>query len=199
MSQTVQRFVFALAIVALAAGVAAGCASARGADADVTPAVPPAPAKKPFTAPTFASKEWRSEEHGFLVHYPSDFEEQEAQGPTGVLTAASPMMAPRLDVNVSPVPDPVPSLEEVATQTQQTFATLGGGEAKVTSSQMTKLQDGLTPAMELVVEWTFQGFPLQTVALQAIHGDEMVNVTVTGLQGGAIEELRNIAYTLYFP
>ncbi len=175
-----------------------GCASSTGGGAADVPREPPAPVKKPFTPPAFASTEWKSAEHGFLVHYPSDFEVQPAQGPAGVFTAASPMMAPRLDINVLPVV-PGLTLEAAGELVKAQLGQLGGGEAKLASSTATKLQDGVSPAMEFVVEWTFQGFPLNSVVVLAPQGDKSVNLTVTGMQGGDLQQLRDIAYTLYFP
>ena len=50
----------------------------------------------------------------------------------------------------------------------------------------------------MVVEWSFQGFPLESIVLLAPLGDDALNVTVTGMAGGDHDELRGIAYTLYY-
>ena len=175
----------------------AGCASGGGGDVTAPAAAePPMPAKKPFVAPDFEATEWKSEELGFSVHYPSDFAEQ-PPNPGGLFTAASPAQVPRIDVLASPSP-PDTSIDGVAAGVESALSALGGGEASVTNKKEVKLQDGVTDAMELVVEWTFQGFPLQSLVLGTVTGDQLVNVMVTGMQGGDMAELSEIAYTLYF-
>lgn len=178
--------------------VGAGCASS-GADrsgADATPAAPAAPAKKAFTPPSYDATEFTSDEYSFSVHYPSDYATEPPQGPTGVLTAASPSMVPRIDVNVLPGPA-AGTLDEAGALVADNLGTIGGGEAKVTSSKETMLQDGVTVAQEFVVEWSFQGFPLQSLVINASSGGHVINVMATGMQGGDVAELEEIAYTLY--
>ncbi len=178
-----------------------GCAS-TGADrsADAAPAAaaaPAAPAKKAFTPPSYDATEFKSDEYSFSVHYPSDFATETPQGATGVLTAASPSMVPRLDVNVLPDPGAA-SLDAAGQQISDNLSTLGGGEATVTASKETTLQDGVTKAQEFLVEWSFQGFPLQSLVINAPSGGNLVNVMATGMQGGDTAPLEEIVYTLYF-
>ena len=193
------KIAYALIMIMTVLLVGAGCASSGGdrGSAAAAPAAPAAPAKKAFTPPAFDATEFKSEEHSFSVHYPSDYATETPQAPTGVLTAASPSMVPRIDVTV--VPDPgTATLEEAGALVASNLGTVGGGEAKVTSSKETTLQDGVTEAQEFVVEWAFQGFPLQSVVLNVTSDGNIVNVMATGMAGGDTAELSEIAYTLYF-
>jgi hypothetical protein len=174
-----------------------GCASTGGgggAASDVS--APAAPAKKAFQPPSFESTEFVSEEYGFRLHYPADFTVEETQAPSGLLTAASPSMVPRLDVNVSPQEGEA-SLEQAAAAVEAQMAQLGGGEAKVTGSEVITLQDGVTKAMRFDVDWSFQGFPLSSVVVLVANKGSLVNVTVTGMQGGEVADLHAISDTLY--
>lgn len=192
------RFNPILWTLALFAVLLGGCASAGGPDVTPASAEPPAPVKQPFQAPSYEATAWHSDELGFSVHYPSDFREEPGQG---VLTVSSPAMAPRMDVSIVPAgTDGNVTLEAVGEQIASSFKQIGGGEANVTEAKETKLQDGVTDAMEFVVDWQFQGaIPLQSVVLMAPAKDgNLVNVTVTNMAGGDLEQLREIAYTLYF-
>ncbi|HVS64213.1 MAG TPA: hypothetical protein VMT85_12005 [Thermoanaerobaculia bacterium] len=183
----------------LGALLLAGCASggaAAGAPADVPPAAPAAPAKKPFEPPAWEASVYQNEELGFSVHYPTDFAEQPPQDGS-LFTAASPMQVPRLDVSRSPA-GPDVALEDVLPALAESLGQLGGGEATVKESRETKLRDEVTPAIEAVIDWSFQGFPLQSFVLGTIQGDSVITVMVTGMQGGEVAELSDIAYTLYF-
>ena len=40
-----------------------------------------------------------------------------------------------------------------------------GGEAKIESARETTLQDGVTEAMEFIVEWSVQAIPAKSLAL----------------------------------
>ena len=51
--------------------------------------------------------------------------------------------------------------------------------------------------MEMTVDWAFQGFPLQSSVLATVRGGSLVAVMVTGMQGGDVAQLSDIAYTLY--
>jgi hypothetical protein len=193
------RWFLAAVLVVAAVSVLAGCASAGSGDAPATAAadVPPAaPPRKPFVPPAWEAKEYANEQYGFSVHYPADFEEQAVQA-GGLFTAASPMQAPRLDVTASPPPGDG-SVDAVAASIEATLKTVGGGEAKVTEKKAVKLRDEATPAMEFAAEWTFQGIPLLSSAVATVRDGELITVMVTGMQGTAITELSDIAYTLYF-
>lgn len=184
-----------LAALALALG---GCASAGGPDVPAAAPEPPPPAKQPFEPPSYDATAWHHDELGFSVHYPSDFQEQTGEG---VLTVASPAMAPRMDVSIIPAGEGLSTdLEVVGERLVAGFKEIGGGEATVTEAKETTLQDGVSPAMEFVVDWQFQGaIPLQSVVLMAPAKDGgAVNVTVTNMAGGDLDELREMAYTLYF-
>lgn len=172
-----------------------GCASGGAVDA---PAAPAAPAKTPFVAPEWESQSFDSEDHGFSVHFPADFSETPATG-GGLFSAASPNMVPRLDLNILPMA-PTSSIEEVGASLEAAMAEVGGGEAKVTASKAVTLRDDVTEGMEFTLEWTFQGFPLQSLVLGAPSADgaSIVSVMVTGMQGADMAELADIAYTLYF-
>ena len=187
-----------VATAILGALLLSGCASggsAAGAPADV-PAAPAAPAKKPFESPAWEASVYENEELGFSVHYPTDFAEQPPQD-GGLFTAASPMQVPRLDVNRSPA-GPDVALEDVLPALAENLGELSGGEATVKESRETKLRDEVTPAIEAVIDWSFQGFPLQSFVLGTIQHDSVITVMVTGMQGGEVAELSDIAYTLYF-
>ena len=177
-----------------------GCTSSGGATApsaaatDVAAA--PAPAKKPFVAPDWESEQYQNPDYGFSVHYPVDFQEQPVQD-GGLFSAASPQQVPRMDINL--VPSSGASIDEIGAQLVQAMETLGGGEAQVTSSKMTKLADEVTEAMEWVMEWTFQGFPLQSYVLGTEVESQVVTVMVTGMQGGDVSDLSRIARTLHLP
>jgi hypothetical protein len=189
-------------LVASVIGCASGGASpgastdaSAGTAGDVA-AAPAAPAKKPFEPPAWPAAVYTNEELGFSVHYPADFEQQPAQG-GGLFTAASPMMVPRIDVNRADAP-PDTTLAAGLAALAEGLGQTGGGEATVKESRETKLRDEVTPAIEGVVEWSFQGFPLQSFVVGTIQDGSMVTVTVTGMQGGDVAELSEIAYTLYF-
>ncbi|MEM1250116.1 MAG: hypothetical protein AAGK22_27355 [Acidobacteriota bacterium] len=185
--------------VVLLAGCSANTSGAPGAPgasgASATEA--PAPAKTPFVAPDWESQTYESEEHGFSVHYPSDFAESPATG-GGLFSAASPNMVPRLDLTIVPMP-PTSSLEDVGAALESAMAQVGGGEAKVTASKAVTLKDDVTEGMEFALDWTFQGFPLSSVIVGApsATGESSVTVMVTGMQGGDMAELADNAYTLY--
>ena len=175
-----------------------GCASRGGDVAAPASAAADVPSKKPFTPPAFDATKWSSEEYGFSVHYPSDFAEQPAQD-GGLFSAASPAQVPRIDLIAIPAAEIAGgSIDEIGDGVAAQLAELGGGEASVTSSKEVKLQDGVTDALEFVADWTFQGFPLQSVVVGTDVKDQWIAVLVTGLQGGDLEELSEIAYTLYF-
>lgn len=174
----------------LVAAFGLSCASTRGT-------APTQPQKQPFQPPSFEATAYASEEYGFSVHYPSDFAETEGGG---LMSAASPSMVPRVDVGVSDVPEDA-SLEAMGEQVAAALGSLGGGEAEVVSSKETTLQDGVTPAQEFVVDWSFQGFPIKSIVLTAVQGGRLFNVTVTtgtAFWDEAVEQLTEIAYTLYF-
>ena len=193
------RWLLAAWLVAAAASVLAGCASAGAGDAPAAPAADTAPApppRKPFVAPTWAAKKYANEQFGFSLHYPADFEEQPVQA-GGLFTAASPMQAPRLDVTASPPPGDG-SMDAIAASIETTLKTVGGGEAKVTEKKDVKLRDESTPAMELAAEWTFQGIPLLSSVVATVRDGQLISVMVTGMQGTTITDLSDIAYTLYF-
>jgi len=154
--------------------------------------------KKAFVAPEWDSTEFRHEDGVFFVHYPSDFQEQPPQGPGAVLSVASPSMVPRVDVTTIPnIGDA--SIDQVAEQLEANLAQVGGGEATVTTMEMVKLRDGVTDAMKFLADWSFQGFPLNSVVLVAPAADYHVNVMVTGMDGGDQEQLEDIAFTLTLP
>ena len=180
--------VLALAVLAVAFS---GCAStgAGSAAADV----PAAPQKKAFVPPSYEAAEYASEEYGFSVHYPSDFQEQPG---AGLFAAASASQIPRIDITLIPgSPDASP--ETIASGLEAGLAELGGGEANVTASKETVLQDGVTPALELMVDWSFQGFPISSIVLITEAGGQMINVQVTTMEGGVDDRIKEIAYTLY--
>ena len=184
-----------LALLTSAALVASGCASTGSssvASADV-PSAPAVAAKKPMEPPSWDALVYENEEHGFSVHYPADFSEAPAQD-GGLFSAASPMQVPRIDVLLLPAGS---SIEELSPLLEQNMAQVGGGEAKVTASGGVTLEDEVTQGMEFTLDWTFQGFPLTSVVLGAPAEGGTVGVMVTGMQGGELQELRDIAYTLY--
>ncbi|HVS13195.1 MAG TPA: hypothetical protein VMV46_04680 [Thermoanaerobaculia bacterium] len=179
----------------LAACVSSGAAPRPG---DVPPAAAPAaPAKRPFEPPPWEAAVYENQEHGFSVHYPLDFGEQPPQG-EGLFTAASAMQVPRIDVNRTAAPAGPVAPEEVAEGMAASLSQVGGGEATVREAREVTLRDGVTPGVESVVEWSFQGFPLQSFVLGVVQGDALITVMVTGMQGGEVTELSDIAYTLYF-
>ncbi len=81
------------------------------------------------------------------------------------------------------------------------FAQIGGGKAEIESAKETTLQDGVTQAMEFVVEWSFEGTPVKTLNLFVPRGPQLVQVAVTWVEAvGARASLNvdEIAYSLYF-
>ncbi len=189
-----------LVLLLVCAAFVVGCASGGSGSAPAVggDAAPAAPAKKAFEPPAWESKVFENAEHAFSVHYPSDFAESP---PTngGLFSAASPSQVPRLDVLVLPVPPSTP-LDQIGAALADNMKQVGGGEAEVTSSKATTLQDGVTEGMEFTLSWTFQGFPLDSIILGAPSptGNGIIGVMVTGMQGGDMEQLRDIASTLYF-
>jgi hypothetical protein len=177
----------------------AGCASggAAGPGDVAAPAAPAAPAKKPFEPPAWESAVYQNDELGFSVHYPTDYAEQPPQG-EGLFTAASAMQVPRIDVNRGAAPAGPVSPEEVAAGVAESLGQVGGGEATVKEAREVTLRDGVTTGVESVIDWSFQGFPLQSLVLGVVQGDSLITVMVTGMQGGEVSELSDIAYTLYF-
>lgn len=184
-------FAIALAVIGL---VMSACGSAGGGGAEA----PAAPAKKPFVAPEWDSTEYRSEDGAFFLHYPSEFQEQPAQGPGALLSVASPSMVPRVDVTRIDAAGSG-SIEEIGAGMEANMAQLGGGEAKIASSEMVTLRDGVTEAMRYNLDWTFQGFPLDSVILVVPTADYHVSVLVTGMDGADMAELEDIAFTLTVP
>jgi hypothetical protein len=171
-----------------------GCASS-GSGGDVPAAPAPEPPPEPPPPPPFDAAEFHSEEYGFRVLYPKDFQQEPGDGT--LFTAASPMMAPRLDVSRSDA-GPEMTLDMAAAAAETQFKTLGGGEAKLVEKKMTKLHDG-SEVMEFLIEWTFQGFPLKSVALFAPRAEDLISVVVTGMDGmSEVSDLVDIAHTLSF-
>ena len=185
-------------MIALAAClIVVGCASG-GADVSAPVAAAPEPAKNPFEAPSFESKVYENAELGFSVHYPADFVEEEALG--GLFTVVSPQQVPRLDIAVLPATGDA-SLETTGEQVAAGYAQLGGGEATIESARVVTLQDGVTEALEFIVSWSFQGFPIKSLALYAAKGTQTVQVSVTWADAfgdRASQNVDEIAYSLYF-
>ena len=78
---------------------------------------------------------------------------------------------------------------------------MGGGEAEIESARETTLQDGVTEAMEFIVEWSLQGFAIKTLTLFVSRGPQTVQVQVTwapALGDRASLNVDEIAYSLYF-
>jgi len=63
------------------------------------------------------------------------------------------------------------SLEAFGEGMAAVYAQLGG-EAKIESARETTLQDGVTEAMEFIVEWSLQGFPIKTLTLFVSRGPQ---------------------------
>ncbi len=182
-----------LMVVVISAMGLTGCASTEPMDV-----APPAPVKMAFVPPTWESTEYRSEDGAFFVHYPSDFEMQPLQGDLSRLSVASPSLVPRVDVTViTEIADP--AIDAVGASIAAGMAQLGGGTAEIASSEMVTLRDGVTEAMKFALDWTFQGFPLSSVVLVAPAADYHVNVMVTGMDGGDMAQLEDIAFTLTVP
>ncbi len=185
-----------LLLLILFVGFGLGACASGGGSVDA-PAAAPAPVKKAFVAPEWDSTEFRSEDGVFFLHYPSDFEVQPVQA-GGLLSVASPSLVPRVDVNqLAGIGDS--SMEEVGSGLVTTMKQLGGGEAEITAAKMVKLSDEVTDAMRFDINWSFQGFPLSSVALVVPTDDYAINVLVTGMDGGDVAELEGIANTLTLP
>ncbi len=186
------------ALITLAAClIVVGCASGGTDVSTPVPAAPP-PAKKAFEPPSFDSKVYENTEVGFSVHYPADFVEDDPQG--GLFTVASPQQVPRLDIAVLPTTGGG-SLEDFGEQVAAVYAQLGGGEAKIESANEVTLQDGVTGAYEFIVDWSFQGFPIKSLALYAAKGTQTVQISVTWADAfgdRASQNVDEIAYSLYF-
>ena len=185
-------------LIALAAClVVVGCASG-GADVSApAPAAPP-PAKKAFEPPSFESKVYENTEVGFSVHYPAGFLEEDPQG--GLFTVVSPQQVPRVDIAVLPT-TAAGSLETLGELVADGYSQLGGGEAKIESAREVTLQDGVTEALEFIVDWSFQGFPIKSLALYAVTGTQTVQISVTWAEAfgdRASQKVDEIAYSLYF-
>ena len=192
------RWTRSLLTLALMSALATGaCTSAGGGAADA-PSKPAAAEKKAFVAPEWESTEWRSEDGKFFLHYPSEFQEQPAQGPGALFTVASPSMVPRVDV--AKIEDAGSStMEEIGASLAANMAQLGGGEAEIATSEKVTLRDGVTEAIRYHLDWTFQGFPLDSVVLVVPVDAYHVSLLVTGMDGGDTAELDDIAYTLTLP
>ena len=177
--------------------IVVGCASG-GADVSTpAPAAPP-PAKKPFEAPSFESSVYENAEVGFSVHYPADFAEEDPQG--GLFNAVSPQQLPRVGIELLPTTGDG-SLETFGEQVAAGYSQLGGGEAKIESAREVTLQDGVTEALEFIVDWSFQGFPIKSLALYAVKGTQTVQISVTWADAfgdRASQNVDEIAYSLYF-
>lgn len=187
------RYSLLLLLVLALAPIASGCASSGGGDT-----APATPAKAPFTPPAFESTAYRNTELGFSVHYPVDFTVQDSPG--ALLSVASPQQVPRVDVNAIPSVGDA-TLETVGQGVAAGFTQIGGSEATLVESKEVILQDGVTRAMEFIVDWAFQGFPIRTLALVAPAGDQAVQVSVTWADALGDRETSNvdaIAYSLYF-
>ena len=191
------------AIVAVAL-LAVGCASGG---ADLAPSAPE-PAKEPFQPPSFEAKIYQNVELGFSVHYPADFLEQasppefELLLPEAevLLLATSPQQVPGVSILLHPTLEGL-SLEAYGEGVLSVFAQLGGGEAKLESAKETTLQDGVTEAMEFVVEWSLLGTPVKSLSLFVFGGPQTLQVQVSwteALGDRASLNVDQIAYSLYF-
>ena len=49
----------------------------------------------------------------------------------------------------------------------------------------------------MMVDWSFQGFPISSIVLITEAGGQMINVQVTTMEGGVDDRAKEIAYTLY--
>ena len=187
------------AIVAVAL-LAVGCASG-GANL-----------KQPFQPPSFEAKVYENAELGLSLHYPADFIEQDVppQFPGSpefppetewLLLAASPLQLPNVAIILYPADEEELSLEEFGEGVAAVYAQLGGGEAEIESARETTLQDGVTEAMEFVVEWSFLGTPVKSLSLFVFGGPKTVQVQVSwtdALGDRASLNVDEIAYSLYF-
>ena len=166
-------------------------------------------AQQPFQPPSFEAKVYENAELGFSVHYPADFLEQDM--PPGVLDeplpeaavlflATSPQGLPNVGILLHPGAEAV-SLEAFGEQVAAVYAQIGGGEAKIESARETTLQDGVTEAIEFVVEFSFQGFPAKALTLFVSRGTQTVQVTVAWMDAmgdRASQKVDEIAYSLNF-
>ncbi len=200
MTDRAHRFAPAIVAVALLAGCASG-------GADLSPSASE-PAKKPFQPPSFEAKVYQNAELGFSVHYPADFLEQasppefELLLPEAevLLLATSPQQVPGVSILLHPTLEGL-SLEEYGERVLSVFAQLGGGEAKLESAKETTLKDGVTEAMEFLVVFPAQEFPLKSLNLFVPRGPQTVQVGVNWLHAMGDRESQKvdeIAYSLYF-
>ncbi len=157
--------------------------------------------------PSFESKTYEHSELGFTVHYPATFIEGEA--PSGDLPdiglpesevlflANSPQLLPNVAILVHPGSVSLESVGDI----EAVYAALSGGEVKTESARETTLEDGVTEALETVVAYTVQGFPVKSLSLFASRGAQTVQVQVTWtdpMGDRASQKVDEIAYSLSF-
>ena len=157
--------------------------------------------------PSFEAKTYEHGELGFSVHYPADFVEGEM--PSGDLPdiglpesevlflANSPQLLPNVAILVHPGSVSLESVGDI----EAVYAALSGGEVKTESARETTLKDGATEALEIVVAYTVQGFPVKSLSLFAARGSQTVQVQVTWtdpMGDRASQKVDEIAYSLRF-
>ena len=77
----------------------------------------------------------------------------------------------------------------------------GGGEAKIESARETTLQDGVTKAMEFLVQFSLVGVAFRPLTLFVQRGPQTVQVAVTWMDAvgdRASLKVDEIVYSLYF-
>ena len=168
--------------------------------------------KQPFQPPSFEAKVYENTELGFSLHYPADFLEEDVppdlpgfelalSEAEWLLLATPPQQLPNVAILLHPADEPELSLEAFGEGVAAVYAQIGGGEAEIESARETTLQDGVTEAMEFIVEWSLQGFPIKTLTLFVSRGPQTVQVQVTwapALGDRASLNVDEIAYSLYF-
>ena len=158
------------------------------------------------TKPAFEAKEYMNEEYGFSIKYPKEYLKKELITPGCVFKAISPARPP------VPLPEVEVFIDDVEEDT--TFADLkeltkagletswGGTDIEFVSDKETTLADGITPAHELVVEWSVAGAPrLKTLILSVIKENKWFSIVLTDIANYWPEteaELKEVAYSLQF-
>ena len=159
--------------------------------------------QQPFQPPAFEAKVYENAELGFSVYYPADFLEQDMPpgsnlGPGAVLlVAASPQVMPTVTIVLHRTGGKL-SLEALGGQLAAVYSQIpGGGEAKIESARQTTLQDGVTEAMEFLIEVSVEAIPLKTLTLFVPRGPQTVQVAVTWVDAIGDRASLNVGEIVY--
>ena len=147
---------------------------------------------------------------GLSLNYPADFVEQDTTTATALglpdqtemlFIAASPQQVPTVSVFQLPTPEGL-SVEAFGEQVAVAIAQMVGvGEAKIESASETTLRDGVTEAMEFIIEISAGGFQLKNLSLFVPRGPQTVVVSVIwadAMGDRASQKIDDIAYGLSF-